>query len=57
MTFRFKWRTISQVTRTDGWMTDYNVRHRFSSARRVSEAMRGVHYLSGALRSMIQQFK
>jgi len=46
-----------KVTRTDGWMTDYNVRHKFSSARRVSEAMRGVHYLSGALRSMVQQFK
>lgn len=38
-------------------MTDYNLRHKFTSSRRVMESMKSVHYLPGSLRSMELQFK
>ena len=46
----------ARLTVSDGWMTEYNVRHRFSSTRRVLEAMKGVHYMPGSLKSTEAQF-
>lgn len=41
----------------EGWMTAYNVDHKFSSPYRVHEMMRPISYLPGALRSLESQFK
>ena len=41
-----------KVTQQDGWMTDYNVRHGFSSADHVFNAMRPISYLSTSVRSL-----
>ncbi len=41
----------------EGWMTSYNVDHKFSSPYRVHEMMRPISYLPGALRSLESQFK
>lgn len=46
-----------KITKDDGWMSDYNVHHRFSSASRVHEAMRSVTYLPSALQHLRAQFK
>ncbi len=47
--------THEKVTKRDGWMTDYTVRHRFSSVSRVTEVMRSASYLPSSLRSLEQQ--
>ena len=41
----------------EGWMTSYNVDHKYSSPYRVHEMMRPISYLPGALRSLESQFK
>jgi hypothetical protein len=40
-----------------GWMTQYNVDHKFSSPYRVHELMRSISYLPGSLKSLEGQFK
>lgn len=46
-----------RITKKDGWMSDYSVRHHFASPSRVMDTMRSVHYLPNSLRSMEAQFK
>ena len=40
---------------TDGWMSKYNVEHKYSSPWRVHESMKTVAYLPGALKTLEQQ--
>ena len=39
----------------DGWMSKYNVEHKYSSPWRVHESMKTVAYLPGALNTLGQQ--
>ena len=45
-----------RLTRQDGWMTDYNVRHKYSSVQRVYDVMKSVNYQPSNLRSLELQF-
>ena len=38
-----------RVKEKEGWMTDWNVNHRFSSPWRVQETMKSATYLPGAI--------
>lgn len=44
-----------RIKNRDGWMTEYNVQHSYSSPWRVHESIKSVAYLPGALKTMEQQ--
>ena len=44
-----------KLKRQNGWTTDYNVRHRFSSPQRVTDAMHQAAYLGPTIRTLKQQ--
>ena len=48
---------FERINIREGWMTQYNVDHQFSSPYRVHEMMRPISYLPGSLRSLESQFK
>ncbi len=49
--------TYRRLTRDNGWTSDYNVRHAFSSPARVAEVMRAsVDYLPSSLHALRTQF-
>ena len=43
---------IDRITGRDGWMTQYNMDHKFSSPWRVHETMKNIAYLPDALRTL-----
>ena len=48
---------FEKIDNQAGWMTRYNVEHKFSSPYRVHELMRSISYLPGSLRSLEAQLK
>lgn len=46
---------VTQTTKHKGWLTDYSVRHNFSSPARISELVRDLPYLSGSLSAVARQ--
>jgi len=48
---------FEKVDSQSGWMTRYNVDHKYSSPYRVHEIMRSISYLPGSLKSLESQFK
>jgi len=60
-TFNMNQREVSiafeKIDNQAGWMTRYNVDHKFSSPYRVHELMRSISYLPGSLKSLESQFK
>jgi hypothetical protein len=48
---------VDKIERQSGWMTKYNVDHKFSSPYRVHEAMRSISYLPGSLKSLESQLR
>jgi hypothetical protein len=43
---------VERISGRDGWMTEYNLNHKYSSPWRVHESMKSVAYLPGALKSL-----
>lgn len=60
-TFNMNQREVSiafeKIDNQAGWMTRYNVDHKFSSPYRVHDLMRSISYLSGSLKSLESQLK
>ena len=48
---------FEKVDSQSGWMTRYNVEHKYSSPYRVHEVMRSISYLPGSLKSLEAQLK
>ena len=46
---------VSKITERDGWMSQYNIEHEFSSPWRIHESMKSIAYLPGALRTLEEQ--
>ena len=46
---------MSKITEKDGWMSQYNVDHKFSSPWRVHESMKSIAYLPAALKTLEEQ--
>ena len=46
---------MSKITENDGWMSQYNVDHKFSSPWRVHESMKSIAYLPAALKTLEEQ--
>ena len=44
-----------KLLKKDGWMTEYNVRHRFTSTQRVLEMTKSAHYLKSSLKTLEEQ--
>jgi len=47
----------TRIRDREGWMTQYNVDHKFSSPYRVQEMMRPLSYLPGSLKSLESQLE
>lgn len=47
--------SLEHISEKDGWMSKYNVEHKYSSPWRVHESMKTVAYLPGALKTLEQQ--
>ncbi|XP_046632739.1 hexosaminidase D-like isoform X2 [Daphnia pulicaria] len=43
------------TTKRKGWLTDYSVRHNYSSPARIDELLRDLPYLSGSLNAVAKQ--
>jgi len=44
-----------QTTKRKGWLTDYSVRHNYSSPARIDELLRDLPYLSGSVSAVARQ--